>query len=77
VEYRNVTLRLPETLVRKFRVYAAERNESMTTLVAGLMEKAVEDDSEKEARIRRSIERMRNATGHGGITWTREELYRY
>jgi hypothetical protein len=42
-----------------------------------LMQNAVGADSGNEARIRRAIERMRNAPGHGGITWTRQDLYRY
>jgi len=78
VEYKNVTLRLPENLVRKFKVYAAQKNESMTTLIADLMKQAVEGDPEREARTRRAIERMETAPGHGGaITWKRDELYRY
>jgi len=31
----------------------------------------------RKFRARHGIKRMRNATGHGGITWTRDELYRY
>ncbi len=78
MEYKNVTLRLPEPLVRKFRVYAAERNESMTSLIAELMEKLVGEDPEKQERKRRAIARMKNAPdlGTGGvITWTRDDLY--
>ncbi len=78
MEYKNVTLRLPEALVRKFRVYAAKRSESMTALVAEMMSNAVEEDADSEARKRRAIERMRNAPDlgtAGKITWTRDELY--
>jgi len=32
--HKNVTLSLPEPLLRKFRVYAASRNRSMTNLMA-------------------------------------------
>ncbi len=31
---KNVTLSLPEPLLRRFRIYAARRNESMTRLMA-------------------------------------------
>ena len=32
-DHRNVTLSLPETLLRRFRVHAAERNQSMIALM--------------------------------------------
>jgi len=33
-KHRNVTLSLPEHLLRRFRIYAATRNQSMTGLMA-------------------------------------------
>ena len=75
---KNVTLSLPEPLLRKFRVYAAERNESMTHLMAEAIRRMVDEDGQAERAKRRLIERMRNATdrGTGGkATWTREELH--
>ena len=78
VEHKNVTLSLPAPLLRRFRVYAASRNLSMSHLMADAIEKMIDAEGERQAAIRRSLEQMRNAPslGTGGkITWTREELY--
>ena len=79
--HRNVTLSLPEPLLRRFRVYAAERNQSMTALMAEAIRQVLDQGEREEhaaAAKRRILERMRNppGTGTGGrITWTREELH--
>ena len=75
---RNVTLSLPEPLLRRFRVYAAEQNQSMTALAAQAIARLIEDKDENERIKRRFIQRMRNAPsrGTGGkITWTRDEVW--
>ena len=76
--HRNVTLSLPEPLLRKFRVYAAQRNQSMTSLVADAIRKMVDQDSEYEKNKRLFIEGMKNAPRlgtHGKIPWTRDEIH--
>ena len=76
--HKNVTLSLPEPLLRRFRVYAASRNESMTRLMAGAIRKMIEDDGAAAKAKSRFIERIRNAPdrGTGGvIRWTRGELH--
>ena len=40
-EHQNVTLSLPKPLLRKFRVYAAERNQSMSSLLTEEIRKLV------------------------------------
>ncbi|MGD0199216.1 MAG: hypothetical protein ABSD27_00545 [Bryobacteraceae bacterium] len=78
VRRKNVTLSLPEPLLRKFRVYAASRNQSMTSLMAQAIRRVMGDDADREKAGRRFIERIRNApdrkTG-GVIRWSREELH--
>lgn len=80
-ERRNVTLSLPEPLLRRFRVHAAERNQSMTALMTEAIQSLLErEDRERQiaAAKRRILERMRNPPGWGTggrITWTREELH--
>ena len=74
---KNVTLSLPEPLVRRFRVYAAAQNKSMTSLAATAIEKFIEQDSDRSKAIARMLERMRNAPDRGTrgkITWTRDEI---
>ena len=77
-EHRNVTLSLPEPLLRRFRVYAAARNESMTSLMAEAIRALIERDEQTAAMNRRFLERIRNAPdrGTGGnIRWSREEMH--
>lgn len=77
---QNVTLSLPEPLLRRFRVYAAEHNESMTSLMTQAIQQLVEgeQETERERLKRRMIRRMENARNlgtNGEIDWTRDELY--
>lgn len=77
-QHRNVTLSLPEPLLRRFRVYAAARNESMTSVMAEAIRTLMDRDEQASRMKRRLIERMRNAPdrGTGGvIRWTRDELH--
>lgn len=78
VKTKNVTLSLPETLMRRFKVFAAEKDKSMSALMAELLENAIDSDSARQAAARRFLNRARNAPalGTGGkITWKREDLY--
>lgn len=75
---RNVTLSVPEPLLRRFRVYAAERNQSMTSLMEDAIRNMVEENGQASRAKRRFLERIRNAPdrGNGGlIRWTRDELH--
>ena len=76
--HKNVTLSLPEPLLRRFRVYAAARNESMTSLMAEAIRNILEKDGETARAKRRFLDRIRNAPdrGTGGqIDWRREDLH--
>jgi hypothetical protein len=76
--HRNVTLSLPETVLQRFKVFAASKNQSMSSLMVQAMNKMIAQEPEREAAGRRFIERMRNAPdlGTGGkITWTRDEIH--
>ncbi len=75
---KNVTLALPEPLLRRFRIFAASRNQSMTSLMARAVQKMVDEDGEYEKAKKQSLKNMRNARDiglTGKITWTRDELY--
>lgn len=74
----NVTLSLPDALLHKFRIYAATRNQSMTSLAAQAIRDLMERDQQTAAAKRRFLGRIRNAPdrGTGGtIRWTRDELH--
>lgn len=75
---QNVTLSLPQTLLRKFRVYAASRNQSMTRVMTEAIQALVEQDQQTANAKRRFIERIRTAPDRGTrgkIRWSREELH--
>lgn len=77
-EHRNVTLGLPEALLRKFRIYAAARNQSMTSVMAEAIRTLVDEDEKGVKAKRRFLERIRNAPDRGTagtIGWTRDELH--
>jgi hypothetical protein len=77
-QHQNVTLSLPPTLLRKFRVYAASRNQSMTSLMTEAIRALIEQDQQTATAKRRFIDRIRNAPNRGTkgkIRWTREELH--
>jgi predicted transcriptional regulator len=73
--HRNVTLSLPEPLLRRFRVYAAARNESMTSLMAEAIRDLLERDEQTAAANRRFLERIRNAPDRGSGPWSRDEMH--
>jgi len=76
--HKNVTLSLPEPLLRRFRIYAAAHNQSMTSLMAQAIRRMMEQDEGTAMSNRRFLERLRTAPDrgtHGVIRWTRDELH--
>jgi predicted transcriptional regulator len=61
----NVTLKLDRDLLRKVRVLAAERDTSISALMAEQLEKAVQQrDGYEEAKLR-ALTRMKRASNLG------------
>jgi hypothetical protein len=76
--HKNVTLSLPETLLKRFRIYAAERNQSMTHLMAEAIQALMNQGKRGAGAKRRFLDRIRNAPDRGTkgkIRWSREELH--
>ncbi len=76
--HRNITLNLPESLLKDFKVFAAERNQSMTALAAEAIRQLMDAQKDREATRARMFDRMRNAKDRSNSperTWTRDELY--
>ena len=75
---RKLTISLPEPLLRRLRVCATLRNESMATVIRDGIERAVEEDTEAKKAARRLVQTLRRSpdrrTG-GRIAWTRGELH--
>lgn len=77
-EQTNVTLSLPDALLRRFRIYAASRNQSMSSLMTMAVRQMIDQDAQTRAAKRRFLERIRNAPDRGAgdvIQWTRDELH--
>ena len=75
---RNLTIHLPEQLIRRLRVCAAIRNQSMTNVVKEAIERTLVEDSVRETAASRLIRRLQAAPdrGIGGkVSWTRDELH--
>ena len=76
--HKNVTLSLPEPLLRRFRAYAAARNCSMTALMTEALRKMLDQEGYAERARRRLVERMRNMPDRGlaaKVSWTRDEIH--
>jgi hypothetical protein len=74
---RNITLSLPEELVRKAKLLAAERDTSVSALVAELVEHLAGGSSDYDRAWADEVELMRRGSGlhMGEITWSRDELH--
>ncbi|HVM34188.1 MAG TPA: DUF6364 family protein [Actinomycetota bacterium] len=75
---RNITLSVPERLLRKAKVLAAERHTSVSRLVTETLEALVERHEHFEQSRRRGLARMEHGRdlGTGGpSTWQRDDLH--
>ncbi len=75
---KNVTLSLPDPVLRRFRIFAASRNQSMTSLMTEAIKKMMDEEGEYERAKERFMDGIRNAPDLGldhKIPWTRDELH--
>lgn len=74
---KNITLSMPEELVRRAKVLAAQRDTSVSSLVARLLEQLVGDVRDYDEAW--ELERRKMSAGIGlelgPITWSRDELH--
>jgi hypothetical protein len=71
----NVTLSIPDDLLKRGRSYAQARGTSLNALVRQLLDETV---SNPESAVDSMIERLRQSTGDSkGVKITREELHRF
>jgi predicted transcriptional regulator len=78
VKTRNVTLSLPDSLIRRFKIFAAAKEQSMSSLMTEAIRSMVDQDEEYSKAKHRFLERIRNASDlgtHGIVTWTRDEIH--
>lgn len=75
---RNITLSLPEELLKQARIIAVKRDTSVSRMVADTLQEIVERETGYEQARQRSIARLEKGfhLGTGGkASWTRDELH--
>ena len=73
---RNVTLSLPDEIVKQAKIVAAQRETSLSGLVASLLKQVIGDAEDYDAVWERELAIM--AAGPlrvGKITWSRDDLH--
>jgi len=78
MERRNITLSLPEEVLRKARHLAVERRRSLSGLLADYMERIVDEDRKVAAaagRMERRLKKGANLGTRGRASWTRDDLH--
>jgi hypothetical protein len=77
MDNRNITLTMPEELVRRARILAAERDTSVSALVADLLQQLVGDPGDYDSMWASEEAVMASGIGMqvGDITWSRDELH--
>lgn len=75
---QNITLALPKRLLRRAKRLAAERDTSVSALLAEALARTVDEVEGYEAARRRHLAAVRAGTPlgtRGRATWTRESLH--
>ena len=78
METRNITLSLPEEVLREAKVVAARKGTSVSALLAGALSEIVERESGYAAAKERSLVALggeRDLGTGGEISWGRDELH--
>jgi predicted transcriptional regulator len=78
VKTRNVTLALPDDLLRRLKIVAARQETSLSAIVAQTLRRIVdEQDGYDEARREalRDLHKGYDLGTHGRIVWTRDDLH--
>ncbi|MEY3897468.1 MAG: hypothetical protein RLZZ214_2989 [Verrucomicrobiota bacterium] len=71
----NVTLSIPDDLLKRGRSFAQARGTSLNALIRKLLDETV---SNPDSAVDSMIERLRQSAGDSkGVKITREELHRY
>lgn len=74
----NLTITVDAETLRRARIRALQRNESVNSYLAEMLRRYADDDSQAAvvAEIDRIAERIHTGSGPSGRTWTRDELHR-
>lgn len=73
---RNITLSMPDDLVRRAKILAASRDTSVSALVAELLEQVVGGGMDYDEAWQVEEEAMRTGILRvGQVTWTRDDIH--
>lgn len=72
---RNITLSLPDEVIRKAKVLAAQRETSVSALVGELLTGLVGDESYETIWAQEEAVMAAGTLAIGAVTWTRDDLH--
>ena len=75
---QNITLSVPRALLKRVKRVAADRDTSVSALMAEALDRLANDDRRYSAARKRALEALRSARSlgtQGRRTWSREELH--
>ncbi|MFZ1678591.1 MAG: DUF6364 family protein [Saprospiraceae bacterium] len=71
---KNITLSIPDDLIRQGREYASKHGTTLNALIRKLLKTTVQPgDQTKASQILREMEKLKSPVDK--ITWKREDLY--
>jgi len=71
----NITLTMPTTVIRQAKILAAQRDTSVSSLVADLLQAAVGQSDGTSVWDREEAAMDEGLLSVGPITWTRDEVH--
>jgi hypothetical protein len=77
-ESQNITLRLPRVLLKRVKRIAADRDTSVSALMAEALDRLTDEDRRYAAARKRALEALqspRSLGTHGRRTWSRDDLH--
>jgi hypothetical protein len=78
VKTRNVTLSIPEDLLRDLKIVAAKQDTSISAMLSALLRRIIDEQDGYGEAQRQMIKDLRKGYDlgtHGRIGWTRDELH--
>lgn len=71
----NITLSAKESIIKKVRQYAQERNTTLNKLIRDYLERLVSEEND-EVQANRFLQMSEHVTGDSkGWSWNRDDLY--
>jgi predicted transcriptional regulator len=78
VKTRNVTLSIPQELLRQLKITAAKQDTSLSAMLTRALQQIIDEESGYADAQRRMLKDLRKGYDlgtHGKISWTRNDLH--